>query len=78
MGTTEHHAINCLHSFGPQADAHEIVKRAMLMIADMDLRLEVHDEIIVNGRVEFPLEEMSRICPNVYTPFNESIGPVWK
>jgi hypothetical protein len=78
MGTTEHHATNCLHSFGPQADAHEIVKRAMLMIADMDLRLEVHDEIIVNGRVEFPLEEMSRICPNVYTPFNESIGPVWK
>lgn len=76
-GTTLHHAINCLHSYGPQAGAQEIVKRAMLMVGDLDQRLQVHDEILVNGRVEFPLAEMAQICPEVPTPFNVEIGASW-
>lgn len=77
MGYTLQHIINCKHSWGPQAGAQEIIKRAMLMCADFDQRLQVHDEILCNGEVEFPLDDMARICSEVHTPFNVSIGPDW-
>jgi DNA polymerase I len=44
-----------------QASAAEIMKRGMLMCRDFDYRLQVHDELIINGKADLPVEALSHI-----------------
>ncbi|KKL60931.1 hypothetical protein LCGC14_2200360, partial [marine sediment metagenome] len=38
--------------------------------------LQVHDEILIDGKVDFP-KELDHICPDLHTPFNVKISPYW-
>ncbi|KKL88302.1 hypothetical protein LCGC14_1926020, partial [marine sediment metagenome] len=38
--------------------------------------LQVHDSILIEGRVELPLE-LAHICPEIHTPFNAPVSPYW-
>ncbi len=73
------HIVNCRINYPIQSGAHEIVKRQMLLCEalGMDIALEVHDEILVDGKVDFP-EELAHICPEIHTPFNvKPPSPYW-
>ena len=74
---TERHIRNCRVNYVPQSSATSIVKRAMLMCEGFDQVLQVHDEILVDGVIRFPLEEMSRIHPGIPTPFNSEVALDW-
>ena len=72
------HIINCRINYPIQSGAAEIVKRQMLICEalGMDQALQVHDEILVDGKVEFP-PELAYIHPELHTPFKVSQGPYW-
>ncbi|GAF88986.1 unnamed protein product [marine sediment metagenome] len=48
----------------------------MLICEDMELVLQVHDELLVDGDEEFP-EGLDHIHPEIETPFKVKSGPVW-
>lgn len=75
--STERHVRNCRVNYVPQSSATSIVKRAMLLCEDFDQVLQVHDEILVDGVVKFPLAEMERIHPGVPTPFESEVTLNW-
>ena len=60
-----------------QGGAAEIVKRALPKIAHTDIRLQVHDEFLMNGVYSIP-EEMAHIHPDIYTPFDRKIIQMWE
>ncbi len=72
------HIIKCKICYPHQSSAAEIVKRAMLKCdgLGMNQALQVHDEILVDGVVEFP-EDLAHILPGVHTPFKTSVSPIW-
>jgi DNA polymerase-1 len=72
------HIEKCSANYIPQSSAAGVVKRAMLKCDElgMDQALQVHDEILVDGVVQFP-EELAHILPGVHTPFKSTIGPNW-
>lgn len=59
-----------------QASATEIVKRGMLKVKDKDLRLQVHDEYVIDGIEDIPLS-LSHIHPELHTPFNVELLERW-
>ena len=59
-----------------QGTAADIIKRAMLKVGG-DLRLQVHDELVFDGEVSLG-EELSRIHPEIFTPYNTYTGEKWK
>jgi len=73
------HIQKCALNYIPQGSAADIVKRGMLMCEElgMDIALQVHDEILVDGSVEFP-KELAHICPGLETPFKSYQSPVWR
>ncbi|KKL83581.1 hypothetical protein LCGC14_1973300 [marine sediment metagenome] len=75
--STERHLRNCSVNYIPQSSATSIVKRAMLLCEGFDQVLPVHDEILVDGVVRFPLGEMERIHPGVPTPFKSEVALDW-
>jgi DNA polymerase-1 len=72
------HIVNCRICYPAQSGAADIIKRAMLRCEALgfDQVLQVHDEILIDGRVEFP-KELDHICPDLHTPFNVKISPYW-
>ena len=72
------HIINCRINYPIQSGAAEIVKRQMLICEalGMDQALQVHDEILVDGKVEFP-PELAHIHPELHTPFKVRQSPYW-
>ncbi len=72
------HIINCRINYPIQSGAAEIVKRQMLLcdLLGMDQALQVHDEILVDGKVEFP-PVLAHIHPELHTPFKVRTGPYW-
>lgn len=78
-GTTADHVEKCAVNYPIQSAGIDIVKRAMLdpQVYRMDQVLQVHDEILVDGRVEFPLERLERIGP-LLTPFKQKHGAIWQ
>ncbi len=72
------HIINCRINYPIQSGAAEIVKRQMLLceLMNMDMALQVHDEILVDGKVEFP-PLLAHIHPELHTPFKVKTGPYW-
>jgi len=72
------HIVNCRINYPTQSGASEIVKRQMLMVdlLGIDQALQVHDEILADGKVEFP-PELAYICPEIHTPFKVKVSPYW-
>lgn len=71
------HREKCAVNYPIQSTAADIVKRAMLhpSIVNLDQTLQVHDEILIDGRVEFP-KELEYVGP-LHTPFEPKQGAVW-
>jgi DNA polymerase I-like protein with 3'-5' exonuclease and polymerase domains len=79
MGNTERHIRNCRVNYVPQGSASSAVKRAMLLCdkEGFDQTLQVHDEILNDGVVRFPLAEMERVHPGIPTPFESEVTLDW-
>jgi DNA polymerase-1 len=60
-----------------QGGAAEIVKRALPLIRKTDVRLQVHDEFLMDGIYEIP-ESFAHIHPEIYTPFESKIISRWE
>jgi len=75
------HVDKCKINYVIQGTAADIMKRSMLQVmkvpAPPDLRLQVHDEMVVDGEYEFD-DSLSRIHPELVTPFSASRGALWK
>lgn len=79
LGTAPYeHIEKCAINYIPQGSAAGVVKRAMLKCdkLGMDQALQVHDEILVDGVVEFP-EDLAHVLPGIHTPFKASVSPIW-
>lgn len=76
---TPKHTINCRINYPPQSGASDVVKRAMLRCDGygFDQRLQVHDEVLVDGYVEFP-QELAYVHPELATPFKSYHSPFWR
>ena len=76
-GVTPNHTEKCAVNYPIQSAAADLVKRAMLHpdVVDMDQALQVHDEILVDGYVEFP-EALADLGP-LHTPFKTKHGVTW-
>ena len=74
---TPDHIEKCAINYPIQSTGADTVKRAMLhpSIIHQDQALQVHDEILVDGLVDFP-EALAHVGP-LYTPFKVKYGPVW-
>ena len=74
----ESHVQKCAINYPIQGTAADIVKRGMRMLhrQGVDLRLQVHDEYLVDGPWE-PGPELAHIHPELYTPFELKQGVVW-
>lgn len=75
----QEHIDKCKVSYQVQGTAADIVKRAMLELANMgvDLRLQVHDEFLIDNYVEIP-ESLSHIHPELITPLETKWSAIWK
>ncbi|KKL81097.1 hypothetical protein LCGC14_1998120, partial [marine sediment metagenome] len=73
------HVVNCRINYPTQSGAAEIVKRQMLVceLMGMDIALQVHDEILQDGTIEFP-PILAHICPEIHTPFKVKVSPYWR
>lgn len=72
------HIVKCKINYPVQGSAADIVKRQMLKCDEwgMDIALQVHDEVLVDGEVEFP-KSLEYIHPEVHTPIESYVGPNW-
>jgi len=72
------HVVNCRICYPTQSGASDIIKRDMLICEALgfDQALQVHDSILMDGRVDFP-PELDHTCPEVHTPFNVKVSPYW-
>lgn len=75
----EAHVGKCAVNYPIQSFAADLVKRAMVKLDSegADIRLQLHDELILDGAYEFG-EELSRIHPELHTPFESHTEPIWK
>ena len=74
----EEHIMKCKVNWPTQGTAADIVKRAMLQLGETDLRLQVHDEFLQDGRYGLDKNTFAHVHPEVYTPMDVKVGPVWK
>jgi DNA polymerase-1 len=73
------HVSKCAVNYPIQSAAATVVKKGMLLIDSwgMDMKLQVHDEYLLDGKYEIP-DELSWIHPEMHTPFSTSEGHIWK
>jgi DNA polymerase-1 len=76
-GVTPNHIEKCAVNYPVQSTAADYIKRAMLDpdVIGLDQALQVHDEILVDGDVEFP-ERLAGLGP-LPTPFKTKRGHTW-
>ncbi len=74
------HIESCRVNYPIQGTAADKIKRDMLYCEDNGLgdliRLQVHDEIIWDGDIEFP-RELENTIPGIYTPYEVTKGTEW-
>lgn len=75
---TYHHQEECRLNFPFQSTVADVIKRIMLglNVAGYDFPIQLHDEILCDGTVEFPAW-MSQIHPRVPMPFETNYGESW-
>lgn len=75
------HANKCRINYPVQGGGADLNKRALLKLYRggylPDLRLQVHDEVINDGAIEFPHELVSNIHPDICVPWEVKSGEVW-
>lgn len=75
------HISSCRINWPIQSSAADLVKRGMLHCWDSGLgdllRLQIHDEYLFDGDVEFPSQELAHISPLLETPWKVTKGPKW-
>ena len=72
------HVQKCRVNWPVQATGASIVKRGLLMLAETDNRLQIHDEYLLNGEYDIQPNDFARVHPEVWTPVDIKRGPVWK
>lgn len=72
------HVSKCAVNYPCQGFAAGIVKRGLIQIFNtgVDLRLQVHDEYVVDGKWE-PEPSLAWINPELHTPFETKSGVTW-
>ena len=77
--STMGHIGRCARHYGAQGSAADAVKRQMLLCdeAGFDQALQVHDEILVDGKVDFP-PELAEVHPTIPVPFKAYQGATWR
>jgi DNA polymerase-1 len=75
--STPEHRLKCAINYPVQTSTADIVKRAMLMCEKecLPVVLQVHDELICDGDVEFP--DMEWIYPELHTPYKVMRSSIW-
>lgn len=75
---TYHHQEECRLNFPFQSTVADVIKRIMLglNVAGYDFPIQLHDEILCDGTVEFPAW-MSKVHPRVPMPFETNHGESW-
>ena len=73
----EAHCSKAAVNYPIQGTAADIIKRAMLQTKDLDIRVQVHDELVADGECEFP-DSLSHIHPEIHTPFSVYKDYSWK
>ena len=74
----EAHVAKCAVNYAIQGTGADMAKRAMVRLFEegADLRLQVHDELLVDGEWE-PEEWLANIHPELKTPFEVKQGVIW-
>lgn len=75
QGAYPEHIDKCKINYVVQGTAADIIKRAMLLV-DGDIRVQVHDELVVDGEYEFS-KELEHIHPEMSTPFEQYRNITW-
>ena len=76
--SAQNHINKCKINYVIQGTAADIMKRGMLMLSgESGVKLQVHDELVVDGDFQFP-DEMSYIHPEFKTPFEVHKGDRWQ
>ncbi len=74
------HIESCRVNYPIQGTAADKIKRDMNYCEDIgigdNIRLQVHDEILWDGDIEFPME-LENTIPNVFTPYDVIKGKEW-
>lgn len=73
----EAHVQKCAINWPIQSTAADIIKRAMITMEDADLRVQVHDELVVDGEYEFD-KNLAHIHPELHTPYEVTVDYSWK
>lgn len=60
-----------------QGTAADVMKRALLSIPDADVRMPLHDELLVDGPYDWP-ESLAHVHPELHTPFEAKTDWSWK
>ncbi len=76
--STVGHIGRCARNYGAQGSAADAVKRQMLLCDElgMDQALQIHDEILCDGKVDFP-PELAHVHPTIPIPFKSYQGAIW-
>ena len=78
----KNHSNKCRINYPVQGSGADLNKRAMLKLYKetylTDARLQVHDEILNDGLIEFPHELVSKIHPDIYVPWEVKSGSIWQ
>ena len=72
------HVQKCRVNWPVQATGASIVKRGLLMLAETDNRLQIHDEYLLDGDYDIGKDDFARVHSEVWTPVDTKKGPVWK
>jgi len=72
------HIGRCGRNYGAQGSAADAVKRQMLLCDEfgMDEALQIHDEILIDGDVDFP-PELAHVHPSIAVPFKTYQSATW-
>lgn len=74
------HRNKCRINYPVQGTAADIIKRAMLRCKDLDMRVQVHDELVFDGSIpdtDLAMLDLSSIASDIHTPYEVRRGEVW-
>ena len=75
------HANKCRINYPIQGSGADLNKRALLYMLEHlkgeDIRIQVHDEVVNDGDIEFPLKDISEMYPGLEVPWEVFKDKVW-
>lgn len=63
-----------------QGTGADVLRGQMVLLVQQgyDFRIPIHDEGVLNGRIDLPKDAMARVVPGLYTPVETSYLDVWR